>query len=159
MPTPSANRLASCINETWKYKNSTVIHRVTVLHNFNAGLSPFVFEISGSCYSMDWNIFYQLFTSFEFKERINETLKIKELFIKFAHNFKIYSVKITVYIMYNIYNSNALLLTDSFLFHKSMFYEQWTSCHSMNYNGHWNILTLQDYQERQWISILNSFIH
>jgi hypothetical protein len=27
--------------------------------------------------------------------------------------------------MYNIHNSNALLLTDIFSFHKSMFYEQW----------------------------------
>jgi hypothetical protein len=62
--------------------------------------------------------------SFEFKECINETLKIEELFNKFAHNLEIYSVKITVYFMYNIHNSNALLLTDIFSFHKSMFYEQ-----------------------------------
>jgi len=33
------------------------------------------------------------------------------------------------------------------------------SCHSMNYNGHRNILTLQNYQERWWVSILHSFIH
>lgn len=81
-------------------------------------------EISGSCYSLDCNIFCQLFISFEFKVCINETLQTEELFIKFAHNLEIYSVKITVYFMYNIYNSNALLLTDIFLFHKSMFYEQ-----------------------------------
>jgi hypothetical protein len=74
---------------------------------------------------VDCNIFCQLFKiCFEFKECINETLKIEELFNKFAHNLEIYSVKITIYFMYNIYNSNALLLTDIFLFHKCMFYEQ-----------------------------------
>jgi hypothetical protein len=62
--------------------------------------------------------------SFELKECINETLKIEELFNKFANNLEIYSVSIAIHFMYNIYNSNALLLTDIFLFHKCMFYEQ-----------------------------------
>jgi deoxyadenosine/deoxycytidine kinase len=84
-----------------------------------------VIEISGGCYSVDCNIFCQQFIiSFEFKDGINETLKTEELLNKFVHNLEIYSVKITVYFMYNICNSNALLLTDIFLFHKSMFYEQ-----------------------------------
>jgi hypothetical protein len=74
---------------------------------------------------VDCTIFCHLvIISFEFKECINETLKIEELFNKFAHNLEIYRVNITIYFMYNIYNSNALLLTGIFLFHKCMFYEQ-----------------------------------
>jgi hypothetical protein len=52
-------------------------------------------EIIRSCYSVDCNIFCQLFIiSFEFKERINETPKFEELFNKFAHNLEIYSLKL-----------------------------------------------------------------
>jgi hypothetical protein len=70
MPTPSANSRAPCTNKTWKYKNLTVIHMVTVLsYIFHAGRSLFV---SVQCRLQ--HILSTIKISFELNKSIDETL-------------------------------------------------------------------------------------